>query len=1001
MSEFFLKIVNMSISASWLVLAVLLLRLVLKKAPKWVNVLLWGFVALRLLMPFSIESNFSLIPDQLTNGEIISNVGDVYIGETDTIGIYEGHEQQTGQQPIGSFDAEEGSIKPPKTVGNTVYPVLSWIWLTGMALMLMYTVISYASLQRKVSTAVPLRKGILQSENVDSPFVLGIIKPKIYLPFRMYDQSLEYVIAHEEAHIRRKDHWWKPFGFLLLAIHWFNPLMWIGYILLCRDIELACDEKVISQMDNENRANYTEALVACSINRRSIAACPLAFGEVGVKERVKSVMNYKKPAFWIIIAAIVSCLVIAVCFLTNPNTGINDQLSVFIDCQIAGHFQTEESDRNACCVNWEVLGTRKRGSVTTVYMWVLYQEYSMNFDELHDKEFIMNTDDLYEETGSHIPTVITVKHEDGQYKLIEYWEPKDGSYLVPGIREKFPWYLQHKALDSQRYIQKQQEENIQMALDYFQSQLNNGGAERPEYAVITNHAGVLSSENASTILSENVVIIDNISGKIILTGEAQGTLSADEGIVIKNDRGEIIYIGSKDFLASKDVIIIDQQTGRVIYDGPGGIQIADTISTEFRTYHKLGDGTWLYNGYQYQYRLEITGRMPNAAVDSTFVYLSNLKSISFARAWRAAGLSSSMEDYFSPEEAVLVEWINGDDSSAPIEGNSDYVIKTDRLNGAIAEAILSHHKREKPDGLLNTESHIILVNEAVSGTPLVGQTNHVREVTVYVYYLNMRFHVQGDRPEEHDGIYGSAAITFTVDDNGIYTLKHFVKPESSVDSDAYYSTELKNKFVAASEDIAENEEKYGKQLLDGCWKNATDYVNNKKAASTAQPGGNPENRIFDSTLSWAGWTGEAPIFTGALNSSELTTNHTMHLPVYKFQSKASLDRFIENHRDALTMDQSWENMPSFSETAARYTEDFFKENSLVLVYIATDSISYRYRATGFHCDGTSFVLQIEETTGLEAGDSAVAGWFVTVAVANSLIENCSVFDAYMYDPLTE
>jgi hypothetical protein len=265
----------------------------------------------------------------------------------------------------------------------------------------------------------------------------------------------------------------------------------------------------------------------------------------------------------------------------------------------------------------------------------------------------------------------------------------------------------------------------------------------------------------------------------------------------------------------------------------------------------------------------------------------------------------------------------------------------------------------------------------------------------------MRFHVQGDRPEEHDGIYGQAAITFTIDDNGIYNLKHFVKPESSVDSGADYSAELKNKFVAASEDIAENEEKYGKQLLDGCWKNATDYINNIKAASTAQPGGNPENRIFDSTLSWAGWTSEAPIFAGALNSSELTTNHTMHLPVYKFQSKASLDRFIEKHRDTLTMDQSWENMPSFSETAARYTEDFFKENSLVLVYIATDSISYRYRATGFHCDGTSFVLQIEETTGLEAGDSAVAGWFVTVAVANSLIENCSVFDAYMYDPLTE
>ena len=192
------------------------------------------------------------------------------------------------------------------------------LWLAGIAAMLLYTAVSYFLLRRRVATAVLLRNNIYQSENVDSPFVLGIIKPKIYLPFQMDGKNLEHVIAHEESHIRRKDHWWKPFGFVLLALHWFNPLMWLGYILLCRDIELACDEKVIKEMDNENRADYTQALVACSVNRRRIAACPLAFGEVGVKERVKSVMNYKKPAFWIIVAAVVTCVAVAVCFLTNP-----------------------------------------------------------------------------------------------------------------------------------------------------------------------------------------------------------------------------------------------------------------------------------------------------------------------------------------------------------------------------------------------------------------------------------------------------------------------------------------------------------------------------------------------------------------------------------------------------------------------------------------------------------------------------------------------------------
>ena len=148
--------------------------------------------------------------------------------------------------------------------------------------------------------------------------MLGIIKPKIYLPFQIDGQNLEHVVSHEQAHIQRRDHWWKPLGFLLLTIHWFNPLMWLAYVLLCRDIELACDEKVVRELGMEQRADYSQALLACSVNRRMIAACPLAFGEVGVKERVKSVLNYKKPAFWVMVVSVVACAVVAVCFLTNP-----------------------------------------------------------------------------------------------------------------------------------------------------------------------------------------------------------------------------------------------------------------------------------------------------------------------------------------------------------------------------------------------------------------------------------------------------------------------------------------------------------------------------------------------------------------------------------------------------------------------------------------------------------------------------------------------------------
>lgn len=311
MNELFLKIINMSISASWLVLAVLLLRLVLKKAPKWVNVLLWGIVAVRLICPLSFESALSLIPSSET---IPLNIE---MAVKPTI--------DSGVPAINSVvNPVLSSFAPPQHVLTSANPLQIWIpilniiWLIGVGSLLLYTAVSYWRLCRKVDTAVRYKDNIFQSENVSSPFVLGIIKPRIYLPFNMNGQDLEHVVAHEQAHIRRRDHWWKPLGFLLLTIHWFNPLMWLAYVLLCRDIELACDEKVIKELDNEQRADYAQALVVCSVNRPMIAACPLAFGEVGVKDRVKSVMNYKKPAFWVIIIAVIACVIVAVCFLTNP-----------------------------------------------------------------------------------------------------------------------------------------------------------------------------------------------------------------------------------------------------------------------------------------------------------------------------------------------------------------------------------------------------------------------------------------------------------------------------------------------------------------------------------------------------------------------------------------------------------------------------------------------------------------------------------------------------------
>lgn len=310
MNDVFLKIVNMSISAGWLILAVLILRVLLKKAPKWVNVLLWGIVAVRLIFPLSIESALSLIPSAETiSGQVLSGPSfDIHTGITPVDREINGY--------LGDRYFE--GVTVPANNGFSVMTVLTIVWVLGILLLAAYTMVSYWRLHRKVDTAVRYEDNIFRSENVVSPFILGVIRPKIYLPFSVGEEDLAYVIAHEQAHIRRGDQWWKPMGFILLTLHWFNPLVWVGYALLCRDIELACDERVIGKLDSNGRADYMQTLVSYSVNRPAIAACPLAFGEIGVKERVKSVMRYRKPAFWAILAAVVVCVAVAVCFLTNP-----------------------------------------------------------------------------------------------------------------------------------------------------------------------------------------------------------------------------------------------------------------------------------------------------------------------------------------------------------------------------------------------------------------------------------------------------------------------------------------------------------------------------------------------------------------------------------------------------------------------------------------------------------------------------------------------------------
>ena len=313
MAAVFLKLLNLSISASWLVLAVLVLRLVSKRSPKWMNVLLWGIVALRLVLPFSIESALSLIPSAETVSPAVVQFAPA---PTITSGV------SVIDNAVNPSLSEHFSAVPTASV-NPLYvwtEIAGWVWLIGLGAMLLYALVSYLRLRRRVSVSLPIQDHIYLCDAISSPFILGVVKPHIYLPSGLDEVQRQNVLSHERAHLARRDHWWKPLGFALLAVYWFNPVLWLAYALLCRDIELACDERVIRTMDESAVKTYSTVLLACSMLRKAAITCPLAFGEVGVKERVKNALHYKKPAFRVVAASVAVCVVVAVCFLTNPPT---------------------------------------------------------------------------------------------------------------------------------------------------------------------------------------------------------------------------------------------------------------------------------------------------------------------------------------------------------------------------------------------------------------------------------------------------------------------------------------------------------------------------------------------------------------------------------------------------------------------------------------------------------------------------------------------------------
>lgn len=433
MADIFIKLLNMSIVAGWLVIAVLLLRVFLKKAPRWIFCVLWAFVALRLLIPFSVQSEASAVPSVETVPPEIVYIEKPYIHSgLDTFNSVFNPIISDVLSPPETDSVVE--TEPKETPAKKVIDIASAVWLCGMAGMAVYGIISYILLKRKVREAAPKDKGIFICDNVTSPFIMGIFRPRIYLPSSVSETDAEMVIAHEKAHIRRKDHLWKPFGFLLLSVYWFNPLLWVAYVMFCKDIETACDEKVIKKYGYEIKKQYSEALLNCSVSGKWVTACPVAFGETSVKSRIKGVLNYKKPAFWIIIVAILACIATSVFFLTDP-LDADDDISIPPWC---------ETPDDEALVSVQLKGERKvyeNGYISSViFPENAFPQFAVTADNrllTSEKSEDKAQESSWTEIGTLVKTKLTKRNFNDLCADIEWFYNYNAEYIRTNVQDAY------------------------------------------------------------------------------------------------------------------------------------------------------------------------------------------------------------------------------------------------------------------------------------------------------------------------------------------------------------------------------------------------------------------------------------------------------------------------------------------------------------------------------------------------------------------------------------
>jgi len=873
MESLFLDIVNISITAGWFILAVMLLRMILKKAPKWIFCALWALVAFRLICPFSIESALSLIPSaQPLSQELFSaplpSAGSPLSGTPGTF----------------SPAFPSSSAADP---GDSASPLQIWlfaaacIWLTGAAILLLYAIVSFLLLKHRLATATLFAPGIKQSEKVESPFVLGFFRPIIYLPYTIAENDLEYVIAHERAHIQRKDHWWKPVGFIILSVYWFHPLVWAAYLLLCRDIEAACDEKVIASTNQDYRRAYSTALLNCSITRRHIAACPIAFGETSVKSRIKSVMNYKKPAFWLILAAVILSLATAICLITVPKEKSPDDpsplnyknvITILPDdgtLQVIHYPETDPRKKEegkillgvSDCVDFaeylENSEWKERrapsdspaspGSIEFIieeeYRITVYRQPRIARVSYYDEERWYRTDRKDYDSAVEIaysPDTLSADTANPTDTTDNIF-PFGHIYRVNEVTYESPVYSFSYTVDtapfftltSDHILLAAWDRQIDMSTDSF-TQLGAFSKTR------------LTEENFDDLFLPGKLQSNLFSTTSIIETIRKNTRQAWRIDVEEDENNVFFYL----LLTNDNEVYLsygyDAADGKATIRWLFRLERIDLLNCTAVSEGVIAhiEPCYYANDFDFEYEVLSVGEFIGSG------------SLVLSADWEGDILTVG-EDYYENNGTgvtvkrdthkltrngygnfvLLLEHRNPDQEESAVyfirgNNNIEYVFRitftpkttngespddteaTDPLETAVSSAIMAHYDSGEPDGLIYAEGHILLGSESKSDAD--GQTDTIDEITLYLLVLK-RAHAVYDPMKIINGGYGPVAITFIIDSNGQYQLKEYWEPRNG----SYYEEDIRNKFPEPlADEVLINHQNYVTELDRLCTANA-------------------------------------------------------------------------------------------------------------------------------------------------------------------------------------